>query len=211
MRLIAKLEGVYQTAAKLQYGSGVRLQELVSLRVRDLDLKRGTLTVRGGKGDRDRMTILPDSLRATLTDQLKHCRQLWELDREQDHPGVALPNALARKWPNAGKRWEYFWLFPAKDISKDPESGIIRRHHLHEKVYASALRRATEAAGLEKRITSHGLRHAFATHLLEDGKDLRTIQELLGHSDVSTTERYTHVAKGMNGCGVQSPLDQIPV
>lgn len=210
MALIGKLEGVYRTAARLQYGSGLRLKELVSLRIRQLDLKRGTLTIKSGKGDRDRVTVLPDSVKEELAGQIAHCRTVWEQDRAADRPGVALPNALARKWPNAGKQWERFWLFPARKESKDPESGIVRRHHLHPKVYGAALRGAVRAAELERGITSHSLRHAFATQLLEAGCDLRTIQELLGHADVKTTEIYTHVAKGVGGTGVVSPLDRIP-
>ena len=209
LELIGKLKGVYKTAAQLQYGSGLRLNELVTLRVRNLDLKRGTLTIKSGKGDRDRVTMIPESLREQLAAQIEHGRGLWEQDRAGERPGVALPNALARKWPNAGSKWEWFWVFPAKDESTDPESGIIRRHHLHPKVYAKALKRAVEAAELEKGITSHALRHAFATHLLEAGCDLRTIQELLGHADVKTTEIYTHVAKGVGATGVTSPLDRM--
>lgn len=209
LELIGRLEGVYRTAAQLQYGSGLRLKELVSLRVRQLDLKRGTITIKSGKHDRDRVTVIPESLREVLAVQIKHARKLWEGDRGNERPGVALPNALARKWPKAGEKWEWFWIFPAKGESKDPESGTIRRHHLHPKVYGRALKRAVEAAELEKGITSHALRHAFATHLLEAGCDLRTIQELLGHADVKTTEIYTHVAKGMGATGVRSPLDRL--
>ncbi|MCH7225219.1 integron integrase [Haloferula sp. A504] len=209
LELIGKLEGIYKTAAQLQYGAGLRMNELVSLRVRNLDLERGTITIKSGKHDRDRVTVIPESLREALLAQIDHARMLWEADRKEGRQGVALPNALARKWPRAGEKWEWFWLFPARGESKDPESGIIRRHHLHPKVYGRALKRAVESAELDRGITSHGLRHAFATHLLESGCDLRTIQDLLGHADVKTTEIYTHVAKGANGCGVTSPLDRM--
>lgn len=176
---------------------------------KDLDLDRGTLTVHQGKGDKDRMTILPASLRPALEAQIAHCRKLWEKDRKRGRPGVALPNALERKWPKMGEKWEWFWLFPSGKESTDPESGVVRRHHVHDESYGKALRRAVEAAGLDYRITSHSLRHGFATHLLEAGRDVRTIQELMGHSDIKTTQRYLHVAMGVNGVGVRSPLDDL--
>lgn len=207
LELIAKLEGVYKTAAQLQYGAGLRMNELVSLRVRHLDLERGKITIKSGKNDRDRVTVIPESLKKVLLEQIDHAREIWEADRGEERPGVALPNALARKWPKAGEKWEWFWLFPANSESRDPESGTVRRHHLHPKVYGRALKRAVEAAGLQQGITSHALRHAFATHLLESGCDLRTLQELLGHANVKTTEIYTHVARGVGGTGVRSPLD----
>ena len=207
MRLIAKLEGAYKTAARLQYGSGLRLGELVSLRIKDVDVERHQLTVRGGKGDRDRVTVIPQQ----LSEELKSCkgaaRRVYEQDRSGGQPGVYLPPALARKMPKAGERWAWFWLFPAANPSRDPECGLMRRHHLHEKVYGAAISNAARHAGIEKRVTSHALRHAFATHLLESGSDLRTLQELLGHTEVRTTEIYTHLAQNVSGCGVRSPLD----
>lgn len=207
MRLIEKLEPKYQTPAMLQYGAGLRLRELLSLRVKDLDLERGVLTIRAGKGDKDRVTVIPERVRMQLQDQLAYARHLWEKDRAEGKPGVAIPGALGRKFSKAGESWDWMWVFPAKDLSTDPVSRVVRRHHLHEKVYSAAIKRAKEKAGLAKRVTSHALRHSFATHLLESGTDIRTLQELLGHNDVRTTEIYTHVAKNANGCGVKSPLD----
>ncbi len=199
--------GRYELAARLQYGAGLRLSELVRLRVQDVDVGRGTLTVRLGKGNKDRVTVLPKSLREEVARQIERAREVWTGDREAGLAGVHLPGALARKFRRAAETFEWFWLFPAKQISTDPESGIRRRHHLHGKVYNEAIKRAAEAAGIEKRVTSHALRHSFATHLLENGTDLRTIQDLLGHEDISTTEIYLHVATGANGLGVVSPLD----
>lgn len=207
MRVPKKTDGRYGLAARLQYGAGLRLSELVNLRVQDIDLERGTVTVRCGKGDKDRMTVLPKSLREELAVQIHQARGLWEYDRRVGHPGVYIPGALARKFRRAAETFEWFWLFPAKQLSIDPESGIRRRHHLHGKVYNEAIKRAAEAAGIRKRVTSHALRHSFATHLLEAGTDLRKIQDILGHEDITTTEIYLHVAVGANGLGVVSPLD----
>ena len=197
----------YELAARLQYGAGLRLSELVRLRVQDVDVGRGTVTVRQGKGDKDRVTVLPRSLRDAISKQIERAREMWKRDREAGLAGVHLPGALARKFRRAAETFEWFWLFPAKQISTDPESGIRRRHHLHGQVYNEAIKRAAGVAGLEKRVTSQALRHSFATHLLENGTDLRTIQDLLGHEDISTTEIYLHVATGANGLGVVSPLD----
>lgn len=208
LALLDKLSPRYRLIAELKYGAGLRLREVISLRIKDIDRERGQVTVRGGKGDKDRVTILPKQVRAGLDQIWSGLRALHESDRAANVPGVYLPTALARKMPKAGERFEWFWIFPAEQLSRDPESGVIRRHHIHEKVYAEAVRAAAAAAGIEKRITTHVLRHSFATHLLENGTDLRTIQELLGHDDVKTTEIYTHVATGVNGCGVRSPLDR---
>lgn len=194
---------------------GFTWSEVVRLRIKDVDLERGTVTVRGGKGDKDRMTVLPKSLLGKVRQQIDEARQLWERDRREGRAGVYLPGALARKFSQAAESFAWFWLFPAKQISMDPESGIERRHHLHGKVYNEAIKRAAEEVGMEKRVTSHALRHSFATHLLESGRvkdfvprdPLRKIQELLGHENITTTEIYLHVSMGVHGMGVTSPLD----
>jgi len=205
--LLDRLEGQYRLAAELQYGGGLRLSEVVDLRVKDIDPVREQVTVRCGKGDRDRTTVLPKRVKPMLKVALAGARKWFDQDRANGAPGVALPGALERKMSRSGERWEWFWIFPADHLSKDPETGVVRRHHLHPDVYGENVRRAAAEAGIAKRVTTHSLRHSFATHLLEGGTDLRTIQEMLGHEDVRTTEIYTHVATGVNGCGVRSPLD----
>ncbi|MDF1711144.1 MAG: integron integrase [Akkermansiaceae bacterium] len=208
-RLFDHLDERYQLAAKLQYGAGLRLSELLRLRIKDLDLERGTVTVRGGKGDKDRVSVLPTSLKVELKKQVEDARALWTKDLEAGRPGIFIPGALGRKFAKAGETFEWFYLFPAVRESKDPETGITRRHHLHGGVYNKAIKKAALEAGIEKRVTSHALRHSFATHLLESGTDLRTIQELLGHEDITTTEIYLHCSMGANGMGVVSPLDAV--
>jgi integron integrase len=207
LRMQATRESQYELAARLQYGAGLRNSELVRLRVQDVDVGRGTVTVRQGKGDKDRVTVLPKSLREEVARQIERAREAWQGDREAGMAGVHMPGALARKFRRAAESFEWFWLFPARQVSADPESEVRRRHHLHGQVYNESIKRAAAGAGIEKRVTSHALRHSFATHLLEGGTDLRTIQELLGHEDITTTEIYLHVATGANGLGVVSPLD----
>ena len=208
-QLIEKLEPKYRLKAQLQYGAGLRLKELVSLRVKDLDLERGQLTIRQAKGNKDRVTMIPESLKGLLTKQIEYCRRLYKEDRESGANGVMLPNALERKMPHANVSWEWFWLFPMEKESTDPATGIRRRHHAHEKVYGAAIKKASKLAGIAKRVSSHVLRHSFATHLLENGTDIRTIQDLLGHADVTTTEIYTHVTVNVGRVGVKSPLDNM--
>lgn len=196
----------YRLMAELIYGSGLRLMECMRLRIQDVDMERGVLVVRGGKGDKDRQTLLPNRVKDHLIEHLETVNQVYEDDRAEALPGVALPGALERKYPNAGKEWRWFWLFPANDLSKDPRSGIVRRHHIYQRNLQRHIGRAVSHAGIVKRVTVHTLRHSFATHLVENGYDIRTVQELLGHSSVQTTMVYTHVAQ-KNKLGVKSPLD----
>ena len=204
-----RMEGRYGLPARLQYGAGLRRAELVRLRIKDIDLDRGTLTIRQGKGDADRMTMLPKSLLEAVAAQVERARKIWESDRAAGLAGVHIRGALGRQMQRAAESFEWFWLFPARQTSVDPEGNMRRRHHLHAQVYSDSIKRAAAAVGIEKWVTSHALRHSFATHLLEAGVDLRRIQELLGHQDITTTEIYLHVAMGANGLGVTSPLDEL--
>lgn len=205
-RVFSAMQGTARLMAMLTYGCGLRLSECLNLRVKDLDLERGMVVVRSGKGDKDRRTVFPESLREDLESHLVQVRALFDSDREQNLNGVFLPKALERKYPHAGKEWSWFWVFPSRSVSTDPRSGIIRRHHQHPSRFQRAFREATGAAALAKPVTVHALRHSFATHLLEKGTDIRTIQDLLGHADLRTTMIYTHVAI-KNPLGVLSPLD----
>lgn len=192
--------------ARIIYGGGLRLAECLNLRVKDLDLERRIITVQSGKGGHSRNTILAAQTIPDLRDHFKTIRTLFESDRRLNRPGVYIPPALSRKYPSAGAEWPWFWVFPAPSVTVDPETGVIRRHHLFSQYLQKKIKAAAAAAGLNKRVTVHTLRHSFATHLLESGTDVRTIQELLGHKDLSTTMIYTHVAK-RNCLGVRSPLD----
>jgi len=205
--VFAQLEGTPRLMVELAYGSGLRLMELLRLRVHHLDLARLQLRVLGGKGDKDRVTVLPESLAAPLRERLERLRELWREDRRAGLAGVWLPEGLAKKYPGAGEKWEWQWLFPAKKPSRDPATGLVRRHHLSDMSFQRAVKTAAEKAGLNKRVTPHVFRHSFATHLLEGGTDIRTVQDLLGHASVETTQIYTHVMK-KPGFGVRSPLDR---
>lgn len=206
-RVLAHVDGVHGVMARLLYGAGLRLMECVRLRVKDVDVARRELLVRDGKGGRDRVTMLPASLMPELRGHLERVRALWQGDRARRTAAVELPLALARKYPRAGGTWAWFWVFPAAQLSRDPRSGIIRRHHVHEQNLQRAIRRAVRQADIAKPATTHTLRHSFARHLLDSGYDIRTIQELLGHRDVSTTMICTHVLN-RGGRGVISPLDR---
>lgn len=182
--------------------------EGMRLRVKDVDFERHTIIVREAKGNKDRVVMLPRSLTSALRQQLFAARALWEQDRQAQRGGVETPHALAAKYPQVGHSWGWFWLFPSPTLSIDPRSGVERRHHLFEERLQRALKRAVAQTAICKPVSVHTLRHSFATHLLQSGTDIRTVQELLGHSDVSTTMIYTHVLKVAAG-GTASPLDQL--
>ena len=202
------LTGVPRLVALLLYGSGLRLLEAVSLRVKDLDFERGQVLVRAAKGAKDRVTVLPRSLEEPLRAHLEQVRRLHARDLARGLGRVTLPGALERKYPVAGREWGWQWVFPAGSHYTDPRSGERRRHHLHESAVQRAMHLAVLRAGLEKRASCHTLRHSFATHLLEDGYDIRTVQELLGHSDVSMTMLYTHVLD-RGARRIRSPADSL--
>jgi integron integrase len=207
-RLLAELDGVAHLVVLLLYGGGLRLHEALRLRVKDLDFDRHELTVRSGKGDRDRRTMLPGAAAEPLRRHLAAVRRLHEQDLAAGRGSVELPGALARKLPSAPREWPWQWVFPAPKFSADPRGGDVRRHHLHPDRVQRAVAAAGRRAGIAKRVTCHTLRHSFATHLLEAGYDIRTVQELLGHRQVTTTMVYTHVLN-KGGLGVRSPLDRL--
>lgn len=207
-QLISVMNGVTALLAKLMYSGGLRVLEVLRLRVQDIDFTNGYLIVRDGKGGNDRTTLLAKSVVEELKAHLDKTRELYELDRANNIAGVYLPNALEKKYPNAGVTWEWHYVFPSKTLSTDPKSGIVRRHHLNESIIQKAIRAARIKIGIDKRVTSHTLRHSFATHLLESGTNIRVVQKLLGHADVKTTEIYTHVLQ-QNLQKVESPLERL--
>ena len=206
--ILGFLNGPEWLMAMLLYGAGLRLMECLRLRVQDIDFQSNQIVVRGGKGDKDRITMLPAAVQEPLRRHLEEVKTQYRQDLENGQGGVSLPNALGKKYPSAAKEWGWQFVFPASKLSTDPRSGLIRRHHLHETVLQKAVKDACRKAGLTKHAGCHTFRHSFATHLLEDGYDVRTVQELLGHRDVNTTMTYTHVLN-RGGRGVYSPADRL--
>lgn len=202
------MSGVPRLMGLLLYGAGLRLLECCQLRVKDVDFDRNQITVRRGKGGKDRLTMLPGAARRDLAVHLERVRAQHQRDLAMGGGYVELPHALAAKLPDAGRQWPWHWMFPATRQYQHPESGELRRHHLHETVIQDAVRAAVLAAGIQKRATTHTFRHSFATHLLEDGSDIRTVQELLGHASVATTMVYTHLLN-RGPAGVRSPVDRL--
>jgi len=207
--VLERMRGVHGLMARLLYGTGMRLMEVVRLRVKDVDFEHLEIVVRDGKGGKDRVTMLPRKLATPLQEHLVWRRRLFEDDTAKGMADVFLPDALERKYPNAGKSWGWQYIFPSGSYSVDLRSGVERRHHMDEKLLQRSMKKAVQAASIAKPATPHTLRHSFATHLLQSGYDIRTIQELLGHADVATTMIYTHVLN-QGGKGVASPLDALP-
>lgn len=207
-RLLKNLQQPYRMMASIMYGAGLRLEECLSLRVKDINFDNGSIEVRSGKGGKDRMTVLPQALERDLKAYLREIRLHWEEARKRDLPGVFLPEALGKKYPALSVDWSWYWLFPSRCPSTNTRTGQVAFWHIHPSVLQKKIRQGIQMAGIAKLASAHTLRHSFATHLLEDGYDIRTIQELLGHSNVQTTMIYTHVAV-RNKRGVRSPLENI--
>lgn len=208
-RILCLLDGEHRLFAQVLYGTGMRINEGLQLRVKDVDFDRGTIIVREGKGGKDRAVMLPQRLAPGLREQLARARVLWQADQAAGRSGVYMPDALERKYPRAGASWTWFWVFPQDALSVDPRSGVVRRHHMYDQTFQRAFKRALSGTGIAKPATPHSLRHSFATAVLQAGYDIRTVQELLGHADVGTTMIYTHVLK-VGGGGVRSPMDSLP-
>ncbi len=206
--LLHELNGTTALVASLLYGTGMRLMEGLRLRVKDIDFERREIVIREGKGSKDRVTVLPENLIDPLQQRLRKTQQLHQTDLDAGYGEVHMPDALQVKYPKAGRAWGWQYVFPSQARSVDPRSGVIRRHHLSEQSVQRAISGAAKRAGIHKPCSPHTLRHSFATHLLQAGYDIRTVQELLGHANVATTQIYTHVLN-KGGRGVLSPLDQL--
>ena len=204
--VIVHLSGIHRLVVQVLYGSGLRLAEAQQLRVKDVDFAQRQLAIRNSKGMESRLTMLPETLVDPLQEHLLWVKRQHQQDLEQGYGSVYLPFALERKYPNAEREWSWQYVFPADKLSQDPRTGITRRHHLHESGLQRAIKQAVQKTGIPKRVSCHTFRHSFATHLLQNGYDIRTVQELLGHKDVKTTMIYTHVLN-KGGRGVRSPLD----
>lgn len=207
-RLLGRMRGVKWLMASLLYGAGLRLRECLKLRVKDIDFDYRQILVRDGKGAKDRVTMLPESVIEPLQEHLRRVRVLHDADLVNGYGDVELPDAIARKYPRAPYEWGWKFVFPSHKLSTDSATGVVRRHHVYENFVIRGVKEAVRAARITKHVSCHTLRHSFATHLLQSGQDIRTVQELLGHSDVSTTMIYTHVLN-RGGHGVKSPLDRL--
>jgi len=206
--IMSHLTGIYWLMAMLLYGAGLRLREVLQLRVKDIDFDYNQISIKYAKGEKDRIVPLPQKVKTPLKEHLEKVKKLHEKDLQEGYGYVYLPNALEKKYPKAAYDWGWQFVFPAHRISTDPRSGVCRRHHLYETVLQKAVKNAIRKAGIVKHASCHNLRHSFATHLLEDGYDIRTVQELLGHNDVKTTMIYTHVLQ-KGGLAVKSPADSL--
>lgn len=207
-RVLQRADGVYKLMLELIYGGGLRLSECLNLRIKDMDFERSVMVVRSGKGDKDRETIFPSNLHDKVETHINSIKRYYMEDRENNVEGVSLPKALSRKYPKAGMDWAWFWLFPSHKLSVDPQDLKVRRYHIYPSTLQKYFHQLTKKSRIVKNSSIHTLRHSFATHLVEAGYDIRTVQELLGHSNVSTTMIYTHVAK-KNKLSVISPLEKI--